>query len=253
LHARSHHLSYSAIDMLQRWDGCRHLSTDRGGEWCPACLFSKLHKPTLKTRTIKLHIELWQHASADLKTDLPVTCNGFRHLLVIVEWKSGMFWTFPLRKKSDGQALLILWMKKGFSHFGRPLGHLHIDNGELRAENVTDYANGLSVVVHTTDRSQPNWERKVPGHGGTTQVTAIVPKAHHQNAKVERQIRTVTEGMFAATRHAGADDNLWDYTQVGFQVARNAIPSSANLRKSHRHMLNHQAYIKAKKFKRPAN
>jgi len=31
LHARSHHLSYSAIDMLQRWDGCRHLSTDRGG------------------------------------------------------------------------------------------------------------------------------------------------------------------------------------------------------------------------------
>jgi hypothetical protein len=31
LHARSHHLSYSAIDMLQRWDGCRHLSADRGG------------------------------------------------------------------------------------------------------------------------------------------------------------------------------------------------------------------------------
>jgi len=166
--------------------------------------------------------------------------------LVIVEWKSNYVWTFPLRTKKDGQRYLILWMRKYLSVFGTPLGHIHIDNGELRQADVTNYCNGLGVVLHGDDRIQPEWIRAVPGHGSQTQVDAIIPKAHHQNSRVEREIRTVTEGIFAATRHGGAEDNLWDFTQVGYCKARNLVPRSKHLLQSLKHLNYHNVYKAAK-------
>ena len=91
---------------------------------------------------------------------------------------------FLLRTKAEAKEWLAVWIARAeLQQYPHKVRHLHIDGGELKTTDLKDWANRGGGVVHVA-----------------------TPADHEAQARVERPIRTVTEGSRTIVAHGNGDD-----------------------------------------------
>ena len=202
------HTALGRICLMEEWDTGKKVPADKRKCWCIHCQLAKSHAKAFRKLSAPTVLTPLMWVSADLKVDLPLSVHGFRHYLVIVEWWSEHFWTFLLRKKSEGSKYLLFWMKMAMtSHPGLKIQNLKMDDEELNTNEVGEFCESKGTTFH------PN-----------------LASEHKQNAKVERSIRTIDEMKRAIILAGSAPDNHWEFAVAAAPGILARMPSMRALR-----------------------
>ena len=98
LHKKSH-ANFRACALMNAWDGKAKPNRNDFNHSCLYCMTGKITANAYASHGRYSTHKPGDRVSADLSTDWPMSINGYKHLLVIVDWHSNKFFTFLLRTK----------------------------------------------------------------------------------------------------------------------------------------------------------
>ena len=211
------HMGHIGIEQLARMVGWEKgvtipASTIRKA-YCASCaIASSSAIPALKEGQWFNADKILKHVSADIIDALPITRNGYRYFLVLIDWHSSAAFGWKLRRKSEATTTIIIWIKWAQAvHHPHKVGNLHFDGGESAT-------NELKAFVETYC------------HGNTY---TNAPSAHEHNSRAENLIKRIKKSRRACEQRGGGHiARLWEYALPDAIEANNLVPSIRELRKT---------------------
>ena len=121
------HRSMRACALMKAWDEKRRPKPSDFSHACLHCMIAKITANAYRSKGRHAAHANGDRVSADCSTNWPISVNGFKHMLLIVDWYSNKFFMFLLRTKKEAPHYLAYWLRYACSHLGHPANYLHID------------------------------------------------------------------------------------------------------------------------------
>jgi hypothetical protein len=138
--------------------------------------------------------------------------GGFKYILTLVDEHTGMYFVFPIRKKSDVETMIQGFVTEQERHWKSKFG-----DAALSPQLVKFCSDGGGENIKNTLALWLN-EMGIKHDVG-------VPYDHSQLGKVERANRTLYEGSEAMRIFAGFPPSYWPYTVRAFCYLKNLVPN----------------------------
>lgn len=214
-----HHVTHAPmakLAMMERADTGRPLKSIDTNHPCNSCIFGKITaKSTLLTGVRWSVVHVGDHVSMDVSTDMGPSESGFRHYLLIVEWKTNFYTVFFLRTRAEADDYGAMWLRQFETKHRRKVGHVHIDGGELTSDRIKTVCRDLT-------------------HGITaTTIHISAPYTHTHNSKAERGIGVIQPLERTIRKHGQAPKWSWPYSVSSAAHIHNLQPSTRDLEKWH--------------------
>ena len=214
-----HHITHAPmakLAMMERADTGRSLKSINTNHPCNSCIFGKITaKSTLLTGVRWMVVHVGDHVSMDISTDMGPSESGFRHYLIIVEWKTNFYTVFFLRTRAEADDYGAMWLRQFETRYRRKVGHVHIDGGELTSSRIQAVCKDLT-------------------HGITvTTIHINAPYTHTHNSKAERGIGVIAPLERTIRKHGNGPKWSWPYSVKSAAHIHNLQPSTRDLEKWH--------------------
>jgi hypothetical protein len=139
MHTRIGHCSYERIARMKAFDTGVPPKASDFVRFCAHCLIGKGTDQGYAKVGRVVAVQIGDHVSADVSTDWPVSINGFKHFLLIVDWKSNKFFGFLLRTRKEANQYLLWWLARARTHLGRAIKNLHVDAAQLPSRRTVPH------------------------------------------------------------------------------------------------------------------
>ena len=192
------------LQIMMHWDGDGPRPKAHTVCWCAACVVAKAHAgSSTKKQFVNESLAPLDHVYADCSVDMGESAEGYKHFLCIFETHWQFLFVFLLRTKAEAKEWLAVWIARAeLQQYPHKVRHVHIDGGELKTTDLKDWANRGGGVIHVA-----------------------TPADHEAQARVERPIRTVTEGSRTIVAHGNGDNSLlWPVGCIATVKALGLLP-----------------------------
>ncbi|MBW0538074.1 hypothetical protein O181_077789 [Austropuccinia psidii MF-1] len=190
-HQRLGHLSIRNIKRLLKFnavDGLPSLLLNDIKICHPGSLSKSEHQP-FQSPSRQIISQPGDAIIADLIGPLPPSLDLKKYVLVVQDHFSRLVAAIPLADKADAKHQLQLWMIKFMNVTGIKIKHLRTDNGsEFKNIVLSTFLNDHGIIHETS-----------------------IPYEHHQNGKVERTNRSISEMARTMLIESCLPKGLWPY------------------------------------------
>ncbi|MBW0527798.1 hypothetical protein O181_067513 [Austropuccinia psidii MF-1] len=189
-HDRMAHVSMRVLRRMQKLDCVHGISKDIRFDdisQCYPCALAKSKHTPVKPQSRQVVERPGDVITMDLIGPLPTSIDQFQYAMIIQDCYSSLVAFIPLKLKSDAAKHVINWIKQFVNITGIGVKRVRTDNGrEFNSTILQHFFSSMGIIHERT-----------------------VPYEHHQNGKVERTNRTLTEATRLMVLHN--DDEKMPY------------------------------------------
>lgn len=176
-------------------------------KFCEDCLAGKLTKEPYAKAVSYRPTAVGELVSTDLKVELPLSHDGFRHWAVYIDHASRFCCWFLLRKKSEQQAAYRQYEAFFKAQTGRSI------------QTILNDAGGEYTPSKWLEHLAAQGTLNAPTPTDTPSLTGVA----------ERSNRTASEAITSMLHDAGLPPNMWSEGLRCYQEIHNKLPTSSNV------------------------
>jgi hypothetical protein len=203
-HRRFGHLSHGILKDLHKVTTLSK-PVPKGEEICEVCSLTKFRNQTNKALSERKD-DLLALVSIDTCGPLPVTIQGNRYFLQIVDNYSRKLWSVPMKKKDEAIRILREWKLKVELQTGKKLQAVRSDNAPELKMILEEWCLTFGIKPEFT-----------------------VPYTSSQNGVAERAIQTSESNARAMLKDSGLPVEFWDKAIETDAYLRNRIASGPTI------------------------
>jgi hypothetical protein len=170
---------------------------------CEFCIKGKMHRLGHGKSTVKKNFLPGESIHTDLQGPYVPTLEGYKYSQIFLDEGSRRVWTVRLRSKTDSDEAIRTVVKDSQARSGRKVKFLRTDGDGIfgRSKSFQELKDELGFV-HTRP----------------------APYDHDQNGLIDRECRTLLEGVSTSITQSGAPPSMWGEGVQHWTFTRNNIP-----------------------------